>query len=234
MSWHTRQSTNLILAGYSIEVEVSIVCNYNESGQVPISSTSAGLVSGMTGFLLSQVDTVVFDKTGTLTQGKLQLVSAAPANGVAEPELLRWAAAAESSARHPLADAVLAAAESAGVEIPGSRDASTEPGAGVCATVDGRRHALLNNDNARYFMCSWACQSNGGRYQSQKEHWWMNLSLPALQSVCWTAGVGDAAAGKLARRRQWVSCPSLGAAEQQCSHIDQSSRVRLCTFHGLG
>ncbi len=88
---------------------------------------------------MEQVDTVVFDKTGTLTEGRLRLEASSPAEGVSKTELLRWAAAAESSARHPLAAAVLAAADAAGVEVPGSRDASTEPGSGVRATVDGTR-----------------------------------------------------------------------------------------------
>ncbi|EIE25451.1 heavy metal translocatin [Coccomyxa subellipsoidea C-169] len=88
---------------------------------------------------IAQVDTVVFDKTGTLTEGRLRLEASSPAEGVSKTELLRWAAAAESSARHPLAAAVLAAADAAGVEVPGSRDASTEPGSGVRATVDGAR-----------------------------------------------------------------------------------------------
>ncbi|CAL8460709.1 g240 [Coccomyxa elongata] len=88
---------------------------------------------------IAQVDMVVFDKTGTLTEGKLRLEATAPAAGVSESELLRWAAAAESSARHPLAAAVLRAAGAAGIEVPGSRDASTVPGSGVRATVDGSR-----------------------------------------------------------------------------------------------
>ena len=89
--------------------------------------------------MVAQVNMVVFDKTGTLTEGKLRLEAATPAAGVSESELLRWAAAAESSARHPLAAAVLAAADAAGIEVPGSRDASTVPGSGVRATVDGSR-----------------------------------------------------------------------------------------------
>ncbi|BDA41935.1 probable copper-transporting ATPase SynA [Coccomyxa sp. Obi] len=88
---------------------------------------------------IAQVDMVVFDKTGTLTEGKLRLEATTPAAGVSESELLRWAAAAESSARHPLAAAVLTAADAAGIEVPGSRDASTVPGSGVRATVDGSR-----------------------------------------------------------------------------------------------
>ena len=93
--------------------------------------------------LLVQVDMVVFDKTGTLTLGKMQLASIEPAAGVSDNEVLRWSAAAESSARHPLAEAVQAAAQQAGVELPHSSDSKTVPGSGVTATVDGHRCGLL-------------------------------------------------------------------------------------------
>ena len=84
---------------------------------------------------------IVFDKTGTLTQGKMQLASVQPSSGVSEDEVLRWAAAAESSARHPLAEAVQAAAQLAGIEMPHSTESATVPGSGVRATVDGQRWA---------------------------------------------------------------------------------------------
>lgn len=84
---------------------------------------------------------VVFDKTGTLTQGKMQLASVQPSLGVSEDDVLRWAAAAESSARHPLAEAVQAAAQVAGIEMPHSTESATVPGSGVRATVDGQRLA---------------------------------------------------------------------------------------------
>ena len=90
----------------------------------------------------SQVDMVVFDKTGTLTLGKMQLASIQPTPGVSDNEVLRWSAAAESSARHPLAEAVQAAASSAGIELPHSSESRTVPGSGVTATVDGRRYRL--------------------------------------------------------------------------------------------
>lgn len=59
---------------------------------------------------LARATTVVFDKTGTLTEGKLSLTSVTPAPGVAESEVLRLAAAAESRSNHPVAKAVMAAA----------------------------------------------------------------------------------------------------------------------------
>lgn len=85
---------------------------------------------------------VVFDKTGTLTLGKMQLASIEPMPGVSDNELLLWSAAAESSARHPLAEAVQAAASNAGIELPHSSDSRTVPGSGVTATVDGQRCRL--------------------------------------------------------------------------------------------
>ena len=85
---------------------------------------------------------VVFDKTGTLTLGKMQLASIEPTSGVSDNEVLRWSAAAESSARHPLAEAVQAAAQEAGIELPHSSESRTVPGSGVTATVDGQRCRL--------------------------------------------------------------------------------------------
>ena len=85
---------------------------------------------------------VVFDKTGTLTLGKMQLASIEPTSGVSDNEVLRWSAAAESSARHPLAEAVQAAAQEAGIELPHSSKSRTVPGSGVTATVDGQRCRL--------------------------------------------------------------------------------------------
>ena len=94
-------------------------------------------------WLLLQVDVVVFDKTGTLTLGKMQLASIQPAAGVSEDKVLQWAAAAESSARHPLAEAVQEAAREAGIELLHSSNSGTVPGSGIRATVDGRRQAAF-------------------------------------------------------------------------------------------
>ncbi|MDR1534433.1 MAG: cadmium-translocating P-type ATPase [Planctomycetota bacterium] len=57
---------------------------------------------------LAKAKDVVFDKTGTLTAGKLSLLGAEPAPGVAREKLLHLAAIAESRSNHPLARAVLA------------------------------------------------------------------------------------------------------------------------------
>lgn len=72
-------------------------------------------------------------------QGSLQLVDIASTGSVSADEILRLAASAESATRHPLADSVSSAAKHRGLQVPSSSDATTEPGAGVCATIDGRK-----------------------------------------------------------------------------------------------
>ncbi len=60
---------------------------------------------------LEKIDTLVLDKTGTLTAGKPTLTECRPAAGVASDELLRLAASVEQQSEHPLARAVVAAAQ---------------------------------------------------------------------------------------------------------------------------
>src|SRR5690606_2574355 len=62
--------------------------------------------------LMEKVDTVVVDKTGTLTEGKPALTQIATAVGFTEYDLLRFAAAVEKPSEHPLARAIVEAAES--------------------------------------------------------------------------------------------------------------------------
>ncbi len=89
-----------------------------------------------------RVGVVAFDKTGTLTEGKPRLVATLPAPGVEAAELLRLAAAVQSGSEHPLARAILAEAEGAGVRPAPARDVRALPGRGVEAFVDGRKLAL--------------------------------------------------------------------------------------------
>jgi len=86
--------------------------------------------------------TVAFDKTGTLTQGQPQLTDLLPAEGTAETELLRLAAALEAGSAHPLARAVLAAAEARGMPVEAAREAMALPGQAVTGMVEGRALGL--------------------------------------------------------------------------------------------
>lgn len=89
-----------------------------------------------------KVNTLVLDKTGTLTEGKPGVVAIEPADGVAETDLLRFAASLEQRSEHPLALAIVAAAHERGIGLvePAAFDSPT--GKGVVGTVDGHAVAL--------------------------------------------------------------------------------------------
>ncbi len=83
------------------------------------------------------VDTVLFDKTGTLTKGAPALTGLESLEGGSDDELLALAAAAEYDSEHPLARAIVTAAQERGLEVPGSTDFTSSPAVGVQATVAG-------------------------------------------------------------------------------------------------
>jgi len=87
------------------------------------------------------VDTVAFDKTGTLTEGRPTVVQLVPYQA-SRDELLRVAAAVQSGSQHPLAQAVLTAAQAEGISAPAASNAGALPGRGATADVDGRSFRL--------------------------------------------------------------------------------------------
>jgi len=95
-----------------------------------------------------RVQTVAFDKTGTLTVGQPRLTHQVPAPGQDESIALHWAACVQSGSEHPLARAVLAAAQAQtqaqGLKLLTPADLAAVPGRGVQATVDGH-HLLLGS-----------------------------------------------------------------------------------------
>ncbi len=104
----------------------------------------------------ASIDTVVFDKTGTLTRGEPQVVEIV-AQGVSEDELLRLAAAVERESEHPLAAAVVAAADARGLDPPRAEAFEAVAGKGVIAVVEGQR-VLLGN---RAFLASQGVSLDG-------------------------------------------------------------------------
>ena len=89
-----------------------------------------------------KVDTVIFDKTGTLTEGAPSLVALEPASWIESDEALRLAASVQRGSEHPLARAVLDAAEARGIDAASAEAATALPGRGIAATVDGRKLEL--------------------------------------------------------------------------------------------
>jgi Cu+-exporting ATPase len=97
--------------------------------------------------ILRKVDTLVVDKTGTLTEGKPKLVSVfvEPArSGFSENEILRLAASLERGSEHPLADAIVKAAQERRLQLAPSTAFKSLTGRGVVGKVDGREVAVGN------------------------------------------------------------------------------------------
>jgi len=93
---------------------------------------------------MEKVDVLVVDKTGTLTEGKPKVTAVKPLPGTDEAELLTLAASLERASEHPLANAVVAAAEERGLQLKPADDFDAPSGKGVAGTVDGRRILLGN------------------------------------------------------------------------------------------
>jgi Cu+-exporting ATPase len=94
--------------------------------------------------ILEKVDTVVVDKTGTLTEGRPRVSTIVAASAAAENDVLRVAAALERPSEHPLAAAILAAAQEKNLSIPDLADFHYLPGKGISGRVNGTEAALGN------------------------------------------------------------------------------------------
>jgi P-type Cu+ transporter len=92
--------------------------------------------------LLARVDTLVLDKTGTLTAGRPAVTDVDAFAGWRDADILRLAAAVERGSAHPLAAAIVSAAEGRGLTIPPAADFSSTAGRGVSGRVDGRSVVL--------------------------------------------------------------------------------------------
>src|SRR5206468_5008420 len=91
---------------------------------------------------MEKIDTLVVDKTGTLTEGKPKVVAVAPAQGFEENQVLRLAASLEKASEHPLALAIVTAAQERGLDMSAVTEFNSPTGKGVVGLVDGRRLAL--------------------------------------------------------------------------------------------
>jgi Cu+-exporting ATPase len=89
-----------------------------------------------------RVDTLVLDKTGTLTEGKPAVIAIQTAFNQTDAEVLRLAASLENQSEHPLAQAIVAAAQERGLALAEASDFDSPTGKGVIGVVEGRKVAL--------------------------------------------------------------------------------------------
>ena len=88
---------------------------------------------------LARIKTLILDKTGTLTEGRPQIVSIDVLDDLPEADVLRFAAALDQASKHPIAQAIVAAARARGLALPVPEHVVETPGDGVSGTVEGRK-----------------------------------------------------------------------------------------------
>ena len=119
----------------------------------PISITTAAGRGAQAGVLIKDaealermagVDTLIVDKTGTLTMGKPKLTDTVALGGVTEADILSLAAALERGSEHPLAEAIVEAADAQGAARQEVAEFEAVTGKGVRGKVGGRSVALGN------------------------------------------------------------------------------------------
>ena len=93
---------------------------------------------------LATIKVIAFDKTGTLTYGRPTVTDVVAMNGYSEDELLALTAAVEARSEHPIAQAIVAAAEERGLELVPVNEFQAHPGMGISAEVNGM-HVVIGS-----------------------------------------------------------------------------------------
>lgn len=91
-----------------------------------------------------KINTIVFDKTGTITEGKPEVTDVITVNGVGRDDIIQIAASAEKGSEHPLAEAIVKAAEKEDLEFLKVDHFEAIPGHGIEVEIN-RIHVLLGN-----------------------------------------------------------------------------------------
>ncbi|HYU55303.1 MAG TPA: heavy metal translocating P-type ATPase [Candidatus Dormibacteraeota bacterium] len=91
-----------------------------------------------------KINTIIFDKTGTLTKGQPSVTDVVPIGKLTEIQILSYAGGVEKGSEHPLAAAVVNAAEDKRIKLSDPSSFEALPGLGVKAIIDGR-DVLLGN-----------------------------------------------------------------------------------------
>ncbi|MDW3215685.1 MAG: heavy metal translocating P-type ATPase [Ilumatobacteraceae bacterium] len=133
--WALRAATVLVAAAPCALV-ISIPVTYVAA--MGRSSRSGVLIKG--GVYLEELGrlrAIALDKTGTLTRGKPELTELHPTGTLTDNELLVLAAAAERRSEHPIARAIVSAADQRDLMVPEPDSFTAAVGGGVHASVDG-------------------------------------------------------------------------------------------------
>lgn len=95
---------------------------------------------------MARIRTLILDKTGTLTDGRPQIVSINRTGELGEDDILRLAAALDQASKHPVAQAIVAAAKVRSLVLPIPSEVAEVPGEGVVGSVDGQKVIVGGDD----------------------------------------------------------------------------------------
>ena len=136
-------------------------------------STPVSIVSGLTALArrgvlikggahleaLGKLRALAVDKTGTITEGRPRVSQVLPFGGKSEADVLRAAAAIDAHSEHPLAKAVVEAAQQRGIEFPLATNYQARTGRGAEGEVDGHAYFVGNHRFAHELgVCSEAIE----------------------------------------------------------------------------
>ncbi len=154
MIWYTFGPPPAVVYALIVAVTTLIIaCPCALGMATPMSLTTGVGLGALNGILIRggealqtahSLQTTVLDKTGTITYGKPVLTDVVVAGTVREEELLRLAGGVEKSSEHPLAAAIVEAAQARGLVLPNADTFNAVPGHGLEATVEGRALLLGN------------------------------------------------------------------------------------------
>lgn len=116
-----------------LAVPVALVAGLSQAAHFGVLVKGAGALEAM-----ARVRTLILDKTGTLTDGRPRIVSIENHCGMTEDGILRLAAALDQASKHPVAQAIVAAARMRRLRLPTPFDVSEVPGEGISGNVEGR------------------------------------------------------------------------------------------------
>ena len=124
-----------------LAVPVALVAGLSRAAHFGVLVKGAGPLERM-----AHIHTLVLDKTGTLTDGRPQIVSIDSVTDMPDDDILRLAAALDQASKHPVAQAVVAAAKVRGLALPVPTDVTEFPGEGVIGKADGH-HVIVGGDS---------------------------------------------------------------------------------------
>jgi len=113
---------------------IALVSGLSRAARAGVIVKGAGAIE-----TLGEARTVLFDKTGTLTVGTPEVREIVTRDEIGASELLRLAASLDRMSAHVVGEALVAAAEDAGLELTMPEDVREEPGQGIGGSVDGHR-----------------------------------------------------------------------------------------------